>query len=317
MPFIDLHQALSLLNQDEIIAIPTETVYGLAAYAYQDRPIKKIYKIKNRPFRNPLIVHYHDVTQMSGDVLWTEPAIILAQTFWPGPLTIVLHQSASCRVSKLASAHLPSIAVRVPSHPILRLLLAQCAQPLAAPSANLSGRLSPTTAQHVKNFLDIPVLDGGPCAHGLESTIVDCRGYPQILRPGIISHHDIENALGALVSGSLPKWNSLSHLSPTDQPCAPGLLAHHYAPFKPLRLNAVHTDPDEGLLAFGPIMKSSSSMMQLSWEKNLQEAAQNLFAGLHELDRSTCARIAVMPIPHEGIGIAINERLSRAALAPR
>lgn len=299
----DVHEAANLLIQGKVVAIPTETVYGLAAHGYQAKAIREIYTLKNRPLINPLILHYSSLETIQKDVRWTSSAQVLAKAFWPGPLTLVLEQSSSCSVPKEATAGLSSLAVRVPSHPIVLDLLKACSMPLAAPSANPSGCLSPTTSHHVRTFFKGPILEGGPCLHGLESTIIDCRQAPRLLRPGAIPLQDIETVLGM----------SILSYGTSDQPQAPGALSGHYAPQKPLRLNAREVHSHEGLLAFGPPLEGAYCCIQLSLEGNLTQAAAKLFSALHSLDESSCESIAVMPIPYEGIGIAINDRLSRAA----
>lgn len=305
MIFSDLQLACDMLIQGKVVAIPTETVYGLAAHGYNAQAMDQIYVLKNRPRMNPLILHYKDIESAEKDVLWTPLAKQLAHAFWPGPLTLVLERSPSCRVPLLASAGLPSLALRVPSHPLVRQVLERCPMPLAAPSANLSGYLSPTHPKHVQANFSVPTLDGGPCHYGLESTIIDCRTMPRILRPGAICQKEIENVLGHSVEIGQEK----------GLPSAPGQLREHYAPSKPVRLNATHVESNEGLLAFGPPLSGALMTVQLSLTKDLEQAASALFEGLYQLDRSPCASIAVMAIPEEGIGRAIQDRLYRASLA--
>lgn len=297
----NIQHAAKFIALGEIIGIPTETVYGLAGHGYQEKAIEKIYALKNRPKINPLILHYDSAEMASCDVVWTEKAQLLAKAFWPGPLTIVLEKSKTCRVPPVASASLSSIAIRVPSHPLLRLLLAACDAPLAAPSANPSGYISPTTAEHVKRFFDIPVLDGGFCKYGLESTVIDCRKEVTLLRPGAVSCEAIKFVLGH----SMEIYSGY-------KPISPGLLENHYAPSKALRMNANEIASGEGLLAFGEPSCQPPHLFQLSLKRDLSEAAARLFAGMHALDLSSCKSIAVMPIPEEGIGLAINDRLFRA-----
>lgn len=303
---IDLNQALEVLDQSDVVAVPTETVYGLASNGYADRAVERIYRVKGRPIHNPLIMHYCHPDAAEDDVIWTPAAKALAQAFWPGPLTLVLARHPQSRISMLATAGLASVAIRVPAHPVFAELLKRCPYPLAAPSANPSGRLSPTHADHVLAFFKgtIPVIDGGPCQYGIESTIVDCRQFPRILRPGALLDEDICAVLGI---------QALEYFS--EEGVAPGALKAHYAPTKPLRLNAVTVGPDEGLLAWGQPLPGAMVTVSLSPTGDLREAAQTLFQGLYELDCSPCRQIAVMPLPNQGLGQAIHDRLQRAAAA--
>jgi L-threonylcarbamoyladenylate synthase len=292
-----------------LVAFPTETVYGLGADAANDRAVAAIFAAKGRPQFNPLIVHVPDLAAAERLVEFTPLARKLARKFWPGALTLVLPRSAHSPVSLLASAGLDTIAVRVPGHPIAQSLLAAARVPIAAPSANASGKISATTAQHVAAELDDKVdliLDGGPTKLGIESTVVAVnRDQVMLLRPGAITRDALEAIAGPLI---MPADNAIS---------SPGQLASHYAPNAVMRLNAKTVHDGEALLAFGANVPAGTRVSRnLSATGDLQDAAANLFAMLRELDASGAALIAVMPIPETGLGEAINDRLRRAA-APR
>jgi L-threonylcarbamoyladenylate synthase len=298
-----------ILQEGGICGVPTETVYGLAGSAYDDRVIAEIFSLKGRPSFNPLILHYKDVFSLQDDVVWPSKATKLAKAFWPGPLTLVLNRSLKTQISTLASAGLATVAVRIPAHPIFLDLLKTLPFPLAAPSANPSGRLSPTKASHVReSFPSLPLLDGGDCFLGLESTVINLtKNHPILLRPGALPVEEIELVLGEKVQ--------CSQLASSDPQVfySPGMLASHYAPLKPLRMNAQSVDAQEGLLAFGPsVLPGSLLTLNLSPKSNLVEAASLFFDYLHQLEASLCGGIAVMPIPEEGLGIALNDRLKRA-----
>jgi len=299
-----LARAAALLRAGRLVAFPTETVYGLGADATDAHAVARIFEAKSRPQFNPLIVHVAALDQARRIADFDATADRLADAFWPGALTLVLPLRADSGIAPLVSAGLPSIALRLPDHALARDLLARAGRPIAAPSANPSGRISPTTAHHVlaglNNRIDA-VLDGGPCAVGLESTIVGLTPTPSLLRPGGLPAEAIEACLGA----------PLARHSETGAPNAPGQLASHYAPSAPLRLNAQAAENGEVLLGFGPV----DSDLNLSPGGDLLEAAANLFHHLHLLDR-TGKPIAVAPIPDHGLGRAINDRLRRAA-APR
>ena len=286
-------EAARLIAAGRPVAMPTETVYGLAADATDGEAVARIYEAKGRPAFNPLIVHVSDLRQAAEIALLDDSAAALAEGHWPGPLTLVLPLRAGAPIAALVTAGLDTIAVRAPAHPAMRDLLAAAGRPLAAPSANASGRISPTSAAHVLASLGgrIPlIVDAGPTAHGLESTIVALTGgAPRLLRPGPID-------LGLAMTGG-------------DSIEAPGQLRSHYAPSKPLRLGATAAMADEWLIGFGPVAGNSS----LSASGDLVEAAARLFERLHEAERSAPPRIAVAPIPAAGLGAAINDRLRRAA----
>jgi L-threonylcarbamoyladenylate synthase len=303
-------QAAAAIRAGRTVALPTETVYGLGADATDDHAVAGIFAAKERPRFNPLIVHVPDAAAAQRHVEWTPLAEKLADAFWPGPLTLVLQRRADCKLSLLVSAGLDTAAIRVPRHPLAQSLLRAADRPIAAPSANRSGSISPTRPEHVVQSLgdavDI-VLDGGPCLIGLESTVIDARGeVAAILRPGGITREDIVRVAGAALDSAMdgPKHS-------------PGMLESHYAPSLPLRLNATEVNELEGLIAFGPMpLQGAGLTINLSFTGNLAEAAAGLFAAMRTLDRPGLERIAVMPIPDTGLGEAINDRLKRAA-APR
>jgi L-threonylcarbamoyladenylate synthase len=302
-----LDQAAALLRAGELVAFPTETVYGLGGDATSDASVAAIFAAKGRPSFNPLIVHLSRADQAERFAQIDSRAALLMQRFWPGPLSLVLRRVPRCPISLLASAGLDTLALRVPAHPIALELLRLVDRPIAAPSANRSGRVSPTTADHVMSELDghiAAILDSGPCRVGVESTVVDLSGrMPLLLRPGGVAMEELETLLGPL---ALP--------SAEDAPRAPGMLASHYAPSLPVRLNATSVGTSEALLAFGPdVPAGAKETLWLSKSDNLDEAAANLFGMLRTLDRSDYSAIAVMPIPERGLGRAINDRLRRAA----
>jgi L-threonylcarbamoyladenylate synthase len=295
--------AAQLLRAGQIVAIPTETVYGLAADAQNPEAVAHIYAAKGRPDFNPLIVHVRDRKAAEKLGVFNATAQALADAFWPGPLTLVLPLQPGAPVARAVTAGLPTIAIRCPAHPVMQALLLKSDLSLAAPSANRSGAISPTRADHVLKELRgaVPmILDGGPCSAGLESTIVAVRddGW-QVLRPGPVSSMEIEQMLG-FPPLSLP-------ISAIE---APGQMASHYAPSKPVRLNATVPEKGEYLIGFGAIMGDEN----LSSTGDLAQAAAHLFDALHNADASLANTIAVAPIPHEGIGIAMNDRLARAAV---
>lgn len=304
--------AAALLRQGKLVAIPTETVYGLGADATNDDAVAAIFAAKGRPQFNPLIVHGASFAAVEKYVEFSQTARNLAEKFWPGALTLVLPKKTNCPLSLLVSAGLDTVAVRVPAAPVAKAILEKSGVPIAAPSANLSGSISPTTAEHVQTSLGDGVdliIDAGPCDLGLESTIVGFIGNtPVLLRPGALSTKALEDELG----------HSLGrHTEAETQPLSPGQLKSHYAPRAQLRLNAHDVQNGEALLGFGPdIFSTSGPTINLSEKGDVQQAAARLFSALHELDRSGVNTIAVMPIPDHGLGEAINDRLKRAA-APR
>jgi L-threonylcarbamoyladenylate synthase len=295
LPFSDesIGEAARLILAGEPVAAPTETVYGLAADATNPQAVARIYEAKGRPAFNPLIVHVPDLAAADRIGELDETARSLAEAHWPGPLTLVVPVRADAGIASIVTAGLPTIGLRVPAHPAMHTLLAVVGRPLAAPSANASGALSPTRAEHVLKSLGgrIPlIIDAGPTERGLESTIVAATGgWLRLLRPGPIAV-DAEAASDGKVE-------------------APGQLASHYAPSKPLRLDATQAQADEFLIGFGDVRGDAS----LSPSGDLVEAASRLFDLLHEADASAKPRIAVAPVPDEGLGAAINDRLRRAA----
>lgn len=308
-----IERSAAVLREGGLVAFPTETVYGLGADATSETAVARIYAAKGRPRFNPLIAHVAGLDQAVALGAFAPDARRLAEAFWPGPLTLVV-PALDGRVGALARAGLPSIALRVPAHPVARALLAAVDRPLAAPSANRSGRISPTTAMHVGADLggrvDI-VLDGGACAVGVESTIVACLGVPTLLRPGGVPRAAIEAVLGRPLAAA-PEADGTA-------PLAPGLLASHYAPAARLRLQATAAEPGEAVLDFAGRLQGWAGgrpYRDLSPAGDLREAAARLFGHLHALDAAGAAVIAVAPIPTEGLGEAIADRLARAA-APR
>jgi L-threonylcarbamoyladenylate synthase len=308
--------ALSLANGG-LVAFPTETVYGLGADATNGPAVARLYAAKGRPSFNPLIAHVCDLDAAKRLAVFDAAAEKLAAAFWPGPLTLVLKKRPSCPVAELATAGLDSIAVRVPQHPVALGILRRLARPVVAPSANRSGHVSPTTAQHVMDDLGGRIdfiVDGGPALVGLESTIVACLDRPVLLRPGGLPREQIEEALGRALE-DVPAGS----VDP-EAPVAPGMLESHYAPRARLRLHADRVNPGEALLAFGarmpPGIEQAAIVLNLSPGGDLVEAAANLFSDLRTLDQADIATIAVMTVPDEGLGEAINDRLARAA-APR
>jgi L-threonylcarbamoyladenylate synthase len=304
-----IQEAATLLRAGRLVAFPTETVYGLGADATNGEAVAAIFAAKNRPDFNPLIIHVQDAGAAPALVSMDDRARRLADRFWPGALTLVLPRTENCPVSLLAGAGLDTLAVRVPAHPTAQALMKAAAIPIAAPSANRSGEVSPTAAEHVVQSLGDTVdliIDDGPCLLGVESTILDLSGpSPVLLRPGSVTEESLIEMVGPLGrpaadSGSAPR--------------SPGLLARHYATRIPLRMKATEMRQNEALLAFGPAPISGAAVVEnLSPTGDLAEAAANLFAMMRVLDRPDFTGIAVMPIPEEELGAAINDRLRRAA----
>ena len=305
-----LTRAAERLNNGGLVAFPTETVYGLGGDATNPTAVAAIFEAKARPTFNPLIVHVKDLSAAEALGVFDDAARSVAETFWPGPLSIVVPRQVNGAVCDLACAGGETVALRVPAHPVAQALLERVGLPLAAPSANPSGRLSPTTAQHVADGfpeLDILIVDGGPCPLGLESTVVACTGDARLrlLRNGAVSREELAESAGAVDDATEPDGDNVP---------SPGMLARHYAPRVPLRLDACTVEPDEALLAFGPIVPAGAATTRnLSATSDLKEAAANLFAMLHELEQSGARRIAAMPVPEDGLGRAINDRLRRGA----
>ncbi len=309
----NLDLAASLIQAGKLVAFPTETVYGLGADATNEQAVASIYAAKGRPQFNPLIVHVADTKILPTYVEWTEEAQKIADLFWPGPLTLVLPRKKNSPISLLASAGLDTIAVRCPNHPVARDLIRKSERPIAAPSANASGSISPTKAIHVADSLGHNVdmiLEGGSSEVGLESTVLSLtHGKPTILRHGGITKKALEKILGPIQQA----------LHDEKAPQSPGMLLSHYAPSIGIRLNATTVKETEALLAFGDDsqIKGGAQRLNLSPSGNLIEAAANLFAMMRSLDRADLSGIAVMPIPSKDIGAAINDRLNRAAIGQK
>ena len=310
--------AAACLRDGGLVAFPTETVYGLGADATNAAAIARLYAAKGRPSFNPLIAHVAGVAEARLIAQFNATAERLAAAFWPGPLTLVLPKTSECQVADLATAGLDTVAIRVPGHPTAQALLRAVGGPVVAPSANISGHVSPTTAAHVhadlNGRIDL-IVDGGPVEVGVESTILGCFETPILLRPGGVPSEAIEAVLGAPLARRPPE-----PAAGDDQPLAPGMLASHYAPRAAVRLEATTVRPGEALLAFGPDAlpgaERATAVMNLSARGDLTEAATHLFGCLRALDAKAARTIAVMPIPHDGLGEAINDRLRRAA-APK
>ncbi len=301
-------EGAALIRAGRLVAFPTETVYGLGANALDDRAVASIFEAKGRPQFNPLIAHIPDFSWASGFAEVTETAARLAGKFWPGPMTLVMKRRPDCPVSYLVSAGLDTVAVRLPGHPAARTLIEKAGVPVAAPSANISGTVSPTTAEHVRQGLAGRVsliIDGGPCAVGVESTVLDVTGeVPVLLRAGGLTVEDIRSVTGDIL---FPEKDP-------ELPRSPGQLSSHYAPSLPVRLNASEAREGEALLGFGP---AEGAVLNLSPSGDLKEAAANLFAFMRALDKKEFSGIAVMPVPTAGLGLAINDRLKRAAYPHR
>lgn len=303
----NVSQAAQIINNGGVVAFPTETVYGLGADATNDLAVQQIYTLKGRPSFNPLIIHVANLDTALQYGIFNQSAMTLAHRFWPGPLTLVVPLRQQGIISKHVTAGLNTIAIRCPSHPVTLELLRLCHHPVAAPSANRSGYVSPTKYEHVKDeFGDgVFILPGDQSSVGLESTIIDCCADTIcMLRPGTITQHDIEACLGVTVSEK----------TTVEVINAPGQLKSHYAPKHPMRLNVHEVQMSEALLCFGECKLHANHMLNLSPDGNLDEAAANLFDYMRALDKVASVKgIAVTPIPNIGIGVAINERLARAA----
>jgi L-threonylcarbamoyladenylate synthase len=315
-----VESAARVLAHGGLVAFPTETVYGLGADAGNGEAVARLYEAKGRPSFNPLIAHVADAAAAHRLARFDQAAERLAAAFWPGPLTLVLPKRADCPVAELATAGIETIAVRVPSHPVARSVLTAFGRPVAAPSANRSGHVSPTTAAHVladlRGRIEL-IVDGGPAPMGLESTIIACVEEPTLLRPGALPRAAIAQVLAP---GEAPPAAGLAADDLTDDNVAliaPGQLLAHYAPRARLRLDAASVRPGEALLAFGPAKIAGADdaalALNLSQRGDLIEAAAKLFSHLRALDACGAATIAVMPVPRSGLGEAINDRLRRAA----
>ena len=312
-----LNRAAKCLQQGGLVAFPTETVYGLGANACDDSAVARIFAAKNRPQFNPLISHFADATAALEAGLPSQIAAILARHFWPGPLTLILERPENSPISRLASAGGNSLAVRVPDHPATHRLLLLTGLPVVAPSANPSGRISPSCARHVADGLGAAcdmILDGGACQRGLESTVIDCRTQtPILLRPGPITPEQI-NAKTGLTIAPAPASTADGTAPPENPLASPGQLASHYAPAAFVRLNATEKHADEVLIGFGAPPDGVHPDFTLSASGDIEEAAANLFAVMHQADQMALKSIAFAPIPMSGLGVAINDRLARAAV---
>ncbi|WP_438994160.1 L-threonylcarbamoyladenylate synthase [Pseudemcibacter sp.] len=305
-----ISMASDILKKGEVVSFPTETVYGLGADATNSDAVAKIFSAKNRPSFNPLIIHLPNTQMVEKYVELSQLTKDLSNIFWPGPFTMVLPLKKNSGISTLITAGLETVAIRVPSHPVAHTLLNEFNGPIAAPSANKSGQISPTTAQHVDqefgDELEL-IIDGGPCDNGLESTIVKVV-YDQltILRPGNVTVEEIQEKIEVKI---------VTDTQPTDNPIAPGQLKSHYAPNANVRLNVINPEMNEAYLAFGDT-NQVENMLNLSPSGDLEEAASNLFSMMRSLDQLNLKTISVAPIPKSGVGVAINDRLERAA-APK
>ena len=301
-----IHKAIKALNKNELVGVPTETVYGLAGNAYSNSAVKKIYKLKGRPTKNPLIIHYPDLTMLKNDVELNNNFFKLYKTFCPGPITFVLKKNKNSKLSKLATANLRTVAVRFPKNKIIRKILKSLKFPLAIPSANKSTRVSPVSAKDVaeefKGSLKL-ILNGGNCKIGLESTVVDLTSTPKILRPGFINPAQLSKKLSKTINVS----------KGTKSIKSPGMLKRHYSPGIPIKLNQKQASKNEAFIVFGKKYKKSKNTFNLSTKSNLTEAAKNLYKTLRIIKNKNYKMIYVSPIPKTGLGLAINDRLKRAA----
>tara|TARA_B100001029_G_scaffold17300_1_gene11553 strand:- start:1184 stop:2125 length:942 start_codon:yes stop_codon:yes gene_type:complete len=303
---LNLNKAKKILNKNNIIAVPTETVYGLAGNAYSSKSVKKIYKLKRRPKKNPLIIHYYDLENLKRDAYIDENFLKLYNKFSPGPLTYILRKKKVSKISTLANANLKSIAVRFPKNTTIRKLLKRLRFPLAIPSANLSTNVSPIKASDVKDEFGNNIkfiLDGGRSIIGLESTVVNLYGKIKILRPGVISHNKISKVLekNIILSGKSKKLIS------------PGQLKRHYSPGIPIKLNSKKAEDKAAFIVFGKKYKRGKNIFNLSEKSNLDQAAKNLYKTLRKIKKLGYKKINIVKIPNKRIGIAINDRLKKAA----
>ena len=299
-------KGVKALKKNELIGIPTETVYGLAGNAYSNISVKKIYKLKGRPAKNPLIIHYSNLNMLKNDAKLNENFFKLYKFFCPGPITFVLKKNKASKLSNFSTANSNTVAVRFPKNKIVRKILKSLKFPLAMPSANKSTRVSPVSAKNVaeefKSSLKF-ILDGGPSKIGLESTVVDLTSSPKILRPGFITPAQISKKLRKIISISKVNKNIKS----------PGMLKRHYSPGIPIKLNQKKADKNEAFIVFGKKYRKSNNVFNLSFKSNLNEAAKNLYKTLRLIKNRNYKMIHVSPIPKTGIGLAINDRLKRAA----
>ncbi|OPZ77859.1 MAG: Threonylcarbamoyl-AMP synthase [Alphaproteobacteria bacterium ADurb.Bin438] len=310
----DILKGAELIKQGKLVTFPTETVYGLGADAKNDRAVVNIYTAKGRPTFNPLIIHVTDLEEAQKYGEFNEKALKLAEKFWPGPMTLVVKRIPNCKISYMVTSGLDTIAIRIPSHEIARKFLKACGTPVAAPSANASGRVSSTKAEHVRESLGEKagfIIEGDKSQVGLESTIIYCaKDVPMILRPGIITLEDISAVVGEVVKYDPDKYATAIE---GNKPVAPGQLKTHYSPRIPLFMNATEFPEEFAVLAFGKVSDDIHVDLNLSESGDLVEAASNLFDYMRRLDTFPFKGISVMPIPNEGIGVAINDRLKRAS----
>lgn len=304
-------RAISLLRSEDIVILPTETVYGLGGSAFSHHAVKKIFETKKRPYKNPLIVHYSSIDQILIDTFLTDAAILLAKAFWPGPLTLVLKKRRTSDISSLCTANSNTIAVRIPSHPSTLNILKKANLPIAMPSANTYQKVSPTNVlDAISGLKGVSAIEGGYCKHGIESTIIDCtKKRPIILRHGCITSEMIFKKTQLRIHS----FNEYKNEHKNYNNNMPGSHKKHYSTKKDIRLNATKVLPQEGLIAFGDTNLSAQYMINLSRTGNLKEAARKLFYSLQKMDRLPCKSICISPIPNEDIGIAINDRLAKAS----
>jgi len=302
----NLAVAIKYLKKNQAIGVPTETVYGLAGNAYSNSAVKKIYLLKKRPKINPLIVHYHNLNQIKNDVLINQKFLKLYKKLCPGPITFVLKKKKNSKISKLVTANLNTVAIRFPKHRIIRRILKKISFPLAIPSANKSGGISPVQAIDVAEEFNQKlkfIFDGGKSNIGIESTVVDLTSVPKILRPGIISGKEINTVIKSKVTN----FDNLKTIR------SPGLMKKHYSPGIPMKLNQKKIIKNHAFITFGKKYPQSKNVFNLSKKSNLKDAARNLYSILRKIKKMNFRRIYVIKIPNKGIGVAINDRLKRAA----
>jgi L-threonylcarbamoyladenylate synthase len=302
----NLSKAIKYLKKKELVAVPTETVYGLAGNAYSSKAVKKIYLLKKRPYKNPLIIHYYSLDQLKKDVKLNVEFFKLYKKFCPGPITFVLKKNKNSLLTKMTTANMNTVAVRFPKNKTIRSILKSFNFPLAIPSANKSSHISPVSAEDVAQEFHSSIkiiLDSGPCKIGLESTVVDLTSKPKILRPGLISSMDISKVLNRKIA----IYQGSKNIK------APGMLKRHYSPGVPMKLNQSRAKDNEAFIVFGKKYKTGKNIFNLSYKSNLNEAAKNLYKTLRLVKNRKYKMICVSSIPETGIGLAINDRLKRAA----
>ena len=299
-----LKKTAKCLNHGKLVAIPTETVYGLAGNAYSNKAVKNIFKIKNRPKKNPLIIHYYNISDAEKDVVFDKKFLLLYKKFCPGPLTFILKKNKNSKIAPFATSNLKTVAIRFPKHRIIRSILKFIKFPLAMPSANLSSSLSPVSAldvfEELKNKINI-IIDGGKTKIGIESTVIDLTKRPKILRPGVISKSDLNRFFKVNISNNNSKIKS------------PGMLRKHYSPGIPVILNEKPKHSNEAYIVFGKKFRDNRNYFNLSKKANLKEAAANLYKTMRKIKKKGYKKIFVAKIPNKGLGIAMNDRLKRAS----